>query len=179
MQPEEIIDVLKEVVLYDKSGHQCHRKRFVSAIEILSSKTKHGVQDKDTASQCTTPMSSVSHKYVTTYKYIYFNMFCLSDIKNKDNFGRTVGPAPAKDLWIPNPGKPMNSNFTTTNWMDNSHTTIITNCNLLTAVTFPPKVMQSNNARENARACDVTKIIIQVAESSTSLWRMVLKKSLK
>jgi hypothetical protein len=29
MQPEEIIDVLKEVVLYDKSGH---RKRFVSAI---------------------------------------------------------------------------------------------------------------------------------------------------
>ena len=40
MQPGEIIDVLKEVVLYDKSGH---RKRFVSAIEILSSKTKHGV----------------------------------------------------------------------------------------------------------------------------------------
>ena len=24
----------------------------------------------------------------------------------------------AKDLWIPNPGKPMNSNFSTTNWMD-------------------------------------------------------------
>jgi hypothetical protein len=47
MQPEEIIDVLKEVALYDKPGH---RKRFVSAIvpiEILSSKTKHGVQDKD------------------------------------------------------------------------------------------------------------------------------------
>jgi NADH:ubiquinone oxidoreductase subunit F (NADH-binding) len=31
MQPEEIIDVLKEVVLYGKSGHQCHRKRFLSA----------------------------------------------------------------------------------------------------------------------------------------------------
>jgi hypothetical protein len=36
-------------------------------------------------------------------------MFSLADIdKNKDNFGKTVGPAPAKDLWIPNPGKPMN-----------------------------------------------------------------------
>jgi hypothetical protein len=32
-------------------------------------------------------------------------MFCLADIKNKDNFGKTVGPAPAKDLWIPNPNK--------------------------------------------------------------------------
>jgi hypothetical protein len=84
MQPEEIIDVLKEVALYDKPGH---RKRFVSAIEILSSKTKHGVQDKDTASQCTTQMSSASHN-VTTCKCIYFNMFCLADIKNKDNFGR-------------------------------------------------------------------------------------------
>jgi hypothetical protein len=42
-------------------------------------------------------------------------MFCLADIKNKDNFGKTVGPVPAKDSWIPNP---MNSNFTTTNWMD-------------------------------------------------------------
>jgi hypothetical protein len=72
-------------------------------IEILSSKTKHGVQDKDMASQCTTPMSSVSHKYVTTCKYIYINMFCLADIKNKDNFGKTVGPTAAKDLWIPNP----------------------------------------------------------------------------
>jgi hypothetical protein len=87
MQPEEIIDVLKEVALYDKPGH---RKRFVSAIEILSSKTKHGVQDKDTASQCTTSMSSISHKYITTCKYIYFNMFCLADIKNKDNFGKTI-----------------------------------------------------------------------------------------
>ncbi len=84
MQQEEIIDVLKEVALYDKPGH---RKRFVSAIQILSSKTKHGVQDKDTASQCTTPMSSASHN-VTTCKCIYFNMFCLADIKNKDNFGK-------------------------------------------------------------------------------------------
>jgi hypothetical protein len=86
MQQEEIIDVfLKEVALYDKPGH---RKRFVSAIQILSSKIKHGVQDKDTASQCTTPMSSASHN-VTTCKCIYFNMFCLVDIKNKDNFGKT------------------------------------------------------------------------------------------
>jgi hypothetical protein len=30
-------------------------------------------------------------------------MFCLADIKNKDNFGKTVGPTAAKDLWIPNP----------------------------------------------------------------------------
>jgi hypothetical protein len=41
MQPEEIIDVLNEVALYDKPGH---RKRFyISAIEILSSMNKHGV----------------------------------------------------------------------------------------------------------------------------------------
>jgi hypothetical protein len=40
-----------------------------------------------------------------------------------------------------------------------SDTTIITNCNLLTAGKFPPKVMQRNNARENARACVATKII--------------------
>jgi hypothetical protein len=45
-------------------------------------------------------------------------MFCVADIKNKVNFGKTVGPAPGKDLWIPNPGKQMNSNFTTTDWMN-------------------------------------------------------------
>ena len=43
--------------------------------------------------------------------------------------------------------------------LEERHTTIITNCNLLTAGKFPPKVMQRNNARENTRACDVTKII--------------------
>jgi hypothetical protein len=92
-------------------------------------------------------------------------MFCLADIKNEDNFGKTVGPAPAKDLWITNPGKPMNSNFDKLDGLksmkmklEESHTTIITNCNLLTAGKFPPKVMQRKNARENARACDVTKI---------------------
>ncbi|CAB3997854.1 ---NA--- [Paramuricea clavata] len=93
MQPEEIMDVLKEVVLYDKSVISVSENDFYlhSAIEILSSKTKHGVQDKNMASQPTTPMSSVSHKYVTTCKYIYFNIFCLADIKNKENFGKTEG----------------------------------------------------------------------------------------
>ena len=43
--------------------------------------------------------------------------------------------------------------------LEECHTTIITNCNLLTAGKFPPKLMQRNNARENARAYDVTKII--------------------
>jgi hypothetical protein len=93
MQPEEIIDVLKEVVLYGKSDHQCHRKRFIylhSAIEILSSKTKHGVQDKDMASQCTTPMSSVSHKYVTTCKYIYINMFKTFHLQYDQNVARKL-----------------------------------------------------------------------------------------
>ncbi|CAB3986026.1 Hypothetical predicted protein, partial [Paramuricea clavata] len=71
MQPEEIIDVLKEVVLYDKSGHQCHRKQFVSGT------------------------------------------ICNRNFEFEDQTWRT----------------------------------------------FPPKVMQRNNARENARACDVTKII--------------------
>jgi hypothetical protein len=107
-------------------------------------------------------------------------MFCLADIKNKDNFGKTVGPAPGTDLWIPNPGKPIKLNKL--KFYDNkldglksmkvkleeSHTTIITNCNLLTAGKFRPKVMQRKNARES-----------QVAESTTSLWRMVLKKIVK
>jgi hypothetical protein len=43
--------------------------------------------------------------------------------------------------------------------LEERHTTIITNCNLLTAGKVPPKVMQRNNGRENTRACDVTKII--------------------
>jgi hypothetical protein len=58
-----------------------------------------------------------------------------------------------------------------------SHTTIISNCNLLTAGKFPTKVMQRKNARENARACDVTKII--TSGRIKYEWRMVLKKSLK
>jgi hypothetical protein len=42
--------------------------------------------------------------------------------------------------------------------LEESHTTIVTNCNLLSAGKFPPKVMQRKNARENARACDVTVV---------------------
>ena len=79
MPPEEITDVMKEVALYDKPGH---RKRFASAMAISISKTKHGVPDSDTASQCTTTMPNASHD-VRTCKSICFNMFCLADIKKQ------------------------------------------------------------------------------------------------
>ena len=74
MPPEEITNVMKEVALYDKPGHQ---KRFVSAMEILSSKTKHGAPDSDTASQCTIIMPNVSHD-VRTCKSTCFIKYVLS-----------------------------------------------------------------------------------------------------
>jgi hypothetical protein len=82
--------------------------------------------------------------------------------------------------------------------LEESHTTIITNCNLLTAGKFLPKVMQKKNAKENASVLKrihgkqllgkrneslqervMSQRLLQVAGSSTSLWKMVLKKSLK
>ena len=53
---EEIADVMKEVTLYDKPGH---RKRFVSALQILCSKDKHGAPDGEKTIS-TTIMSSAS-----------------------------------------------------------------------------------------------------------------------
>lgn len=73
MSSDEITDVMKEVTLYDKPGH---RKRFVSAIQILSSKSKHGVPDEDRANQSTTTMSSASRN-VEICKCLCFNMFYI------------------------------------------------------------------------------------------------------
>jgi hypothetical protein len=62
--------------------------------------------------------------------------------------------------------------------LEESHTTIITNCNLLTAGKFPPKVCRER-MQEKTQERVMSQRFLQVAESSMSLWRMVLKKSLK
>jgi hypothetical protein len=86
MQPEEIIDVLKEVALYDKPGH---RKLFISA----NTNTEYRIKTRQKPVYYTNVEGSSASHNVITSKYTYFNMFCMADIKNKDNFGKTVGPA--------------------------------------------------------------------------------------
>ena len=71
MSSHEFADVIKEVTLYDKPGH---RKRFVSALQILCSRDKHGVPDGEKAI-CTTIMSSASCNVSSCKSAFNSNMF--------------------------------------------------------------------------------------------------------
>ena len=73
MSSDEIADVMKEVTLYDKPGH---RKRFVSALQILCSKDKHGVPDGE-KTICTTIMSSASCNVSSCKSALNCNIFEL------------------------------------------------------------------------------------------------------
>ena len=47
MSSDELAEVIKEVGIFEKPGH---RKRFTSALQILSSKSKHGIPSTVNAS---------------------------------------------------------------------------------------------------------------------------------
>ena len=65
MPSYELADVMKEIGIFERPGH---RKRFISALQILNSKSKHGIPSTPNASSSTT-MAIDSHVVVETSKF--------------------------------------------------------------------------------------------------------------